>query len=45
MVEVGRHPFAKMEENPDAHRKSNLYGKTSDEQRKLDNKRRLMLAI
>lgn len=40
VVEVGRHPFAKMEENPDLQRKTNLYGKTSDEQRILDNRRR-----
>jgi hypothetical protein len=26
VIEVGRHPFAQMEENPDMHRKSNLYG-------------------
>ena len=41
VIEVGRHPFAKMEENPDMHRKSNLYGKTTEEQRQLDNIRRL----
>lgn len=40
VIEVGRHPFAKMEENPDMHRKSNLYGKTTEEQRQLDNRRR-----
>jgi hypothetical protein len=41
VIEVGRHPFAQMEENPDMHRKSNLYGKTTEEQRQLDNRRRL----
>lgn len=40
VVEVGRHPFAKMEENPDDHKKTYMYGKSSDEQRQQDNKRR-----
>ncbi|CAG2239896.1 unnamed protein product [Mytilus edulis] len=40
IVEVGRHPFAKMEENPDTHKKSHMYGKTTDEQKEKDNKRR-----
>lgn len=40
IVEVGRHPFAKMEENPDTHKKTHMYGKTTDEQKEKDNKRR-----
>lgn len=40
VVEVGRHPFAKMEDNPDNHKKSYMYGKSTEEQRQLDNKRR-----
>ncbi|KAJ8311064.1 hypothetical protein KUTeg_011379 [Tegillarca granosa] len=40
VIEVGRHPFSQMEDNPDDGRKTSLYGKTSEEQRKLELKRR-----
>ncbi|OWF51677.1 protein GDAP2 homolog [Mizuhopecten yessoensis] len=38
--EVGKHPFAQMEENPDDMRKSAIVGKTTDEQRILESRRR-----
>lgn len=40
VYEVGRHPFAHMEENPDDLKKNSIYGKTTEEQRKLENQRR-----
>ncbi|XP_060077351.1 protein GDAP2 homolog [Ylistrum balloti] len=40
VLEVGKHPFAQMEENPDDMRKTTIMGKTTEEQRKLENKRR-----
>ncbi|XP_071113143.1 protein GDAP2 homolog [Haliotis cracherodii] len=39
-LDVGHHPFAQMEENPDKVKKTSLYGKSSDEQRKIEMKRR-----
>ena len=39
-LDVGHHPFAQMEEDPDQTKKGHLYVKNSDEQQKLENKRR-----
>ena len=38
VVEVGKHPFAHMEENPDDRKR--LWGKTTEEQRKKELKQR-----
>ncbi|XP_069126491.1 protein GDAP2 homolog [Argopecten irradians] len=40
VLEVGKHPFAQMEDNPDEMKKSAIMGKTTDEQRQMENRRR-----